>query len=112
MDHMVILCLPFKVITTISHLSCNIVILTNHVYNCFPKNENTSSAQRYVPIITAFGRLRWKDCEFKAHRDHTMSFCFKIIAKKKQKNMKMLKRKSKTTVSRVCGEDYITLVKE
>lgn len=44
-----------------------------------------------MPIITALRRPRRKDCEFK---DHTTSFYFKMIAKKKPKTMKMFKFKS------------------
>ena len=47
-----------------------------------------------MPIITALGRPRRKDCEFKTHKDHTMSFYFKMIAKKKPKTMKMFNFKS------------------
>lgn len=47
-----------------------------------------------MPIITALGRPRRKDCEFKAHKDHTMSFYFKMITKKRPKTMKMFKFKS------------------
>lgn len=80
--------LPLKVITTISHLGWNIVILTNHVYNGFPPKKMKMLA---MPIITALRRPRRKDCEFK---DHTTSFYFKMIAKRKPKTMKMFKFKS------------------
>lgn len=81
--------LPLKGVTTISHLGWNIVILTNHVYNGVPKVKMLA-----MPIITAPGRPRRKDCEFKAHKDHTTSFYFKMIAKKKPTTMKMFKFKS------------------